>query len=265
MTTVQTNWQLDHDNNRQVPLHSQFEAQMKEHILSGAWKPGEQIPSERELMAQTGLSRTTIRQVIAALVHQNILEKAHGAGTFVKHPRFEQPLNVAYSFSEQLRKLGFQLEDTILDRHLIVASPDLATKLQIPDGSQVIYVHRLRLLSGTPVMVSKAYIPYHLCPGLVSDPFDQSLYRMLVERYHLPIIRATEKLEAMHPDRDLTHLLRLPPRIPLMYVERIATTRDDVVLHLGLNYIRGDMCYFRIDLVSQPPTLAIKPLSSASE
>ncbi len=261
MPISQPSWQLDHDNNRQMPLHSQFEAQMKEHILSGVWKPGEQIPSERDLMAQTGLSRTTIRQVIAALVHENILEKAHGAGTFVKHPRFEQPLNVAYSFSEQLRKLGFQLHDTILDRHLIVADSALAERLQIAKGSQVIYVHRLRLLSGTPVMVSKAYIPYHLCPNLLDDPFDQSLYRILVERYDLPIIRATEKLEAMHPDRDLTQMLRLPPRIPLMYVERIAITRDDVVLHLGLNYIRGDMCYFRIDLVSQPPTLAIKPLA----
>jgi GntR family transcriptional regulator len=256
---AQSGWQLDHRS--AIPLHVQFEQRMIERIQAGEWKPGDKIPSERDLMALSNISRATVRQAISALAHQNFLEKVHGAGTFVKHPKFEQPLNVTYSFSEQLRQNGFNLQDQLLERTLIPATPEMATQLQIAEGEDVIYIHRLRLLDATPVMVSKAYIPYELCPGLLDDPFDHSLYQLLVNRYHLPIIRATERLEAQSSDRELAQLLRISNRIPIMFVERIAHTSDDVVLHLGLNYIRGDMCYFRIDLVSQPPTLGIKTVT----
>jgi len=256
---AQNSWQLDHQS--AVPLHIQFEQRIIKRIESGEWKPGNKIPSERDLMELSNISRATVRQAISSLAHQNILEKVHGAGTFVKHPKFEQPLNVAYSFSEQLRQNGFKLEDQMLERRLLAAPPDLAVHLQISEGADVIYIHRLRMLTGTPVMVSKAYIPYAVCPGLLDDPFDNSLYQLLVNRYHLPIVRATERLEAISPDRSLARLLRISNRIPIMFVERVARTTDDMVLHLGLNYIRGDMCYFRIDLVDQPPTLAIKTVT----
>lgn len=249
-------WHLDHES--AVPLHIQFEQRVIEHITSGEWKPGDKIPSERDLMLLADISRATVRQAMNSLSHQNILEKVHGAGTFVKQPKFEQPLHVTYSFSQQLRQLGFKLEDQLLERRLMPATPELAAHLQIPVKTDMIYIHRLRLLAGTPMMVSKSYIPYDLCPGILTDPFDNSLYQLLFNRYHLPIIHATERLEATASDRALSNLLRISNRIPIMYVERVAFTTDDVVLHLGLNYIRGDMCYFRIDLVSQPPTLAIK-------
>jgi GntR family transcriptional regulator len=257
---AQNGWSLDHESI--VPLHVQFEQRMIERIQAGEWKPGDKIPSERDLMQFSDISRATVRQAISSLAHQNYLEKVQGAGTFVKHPKFEQPLHVTYSFSEQLRHLGFKLEDQILERRLLPATPDLAARLQIPEGAEVIYINRLRMLDTTPVMVNEAYLPYRLCPGLLEEPFDSSLYQVLVNRYHLPIIRATERLEAMAPDRNMARLLRISNRIPVMFVERLALTTDDVVLHLGLNYIRGDMCYFRIDLVSQPPTLAIKNTSS---
>lgn len=256
-------WRLNHQS--AVPLHIQFEQRIIERIERGEWKPGDKIPSERDLMEFADISRATVRQAISSLAHQNILEKVHGAGTFVKQPRFEQPLHVTYSFSEQLRHLGFNLQDQLLERRLLPAPRELAARLQIPEGADVIYLHRLRMLDVTPVMVSKAYIPYHLCPGLLDDPFDGSLYQLLVNRYQLPVLRATECLEAQPPDRGLCGLLRISNRIPIMFVERVAHTRDDVVLHVGLNYIRGDMCYFRIDLVSQPPTLAIKNLASGFE
>ncbi|MBZ0283252.1 MAG: GntR family transcriptional regulator [Anaerolineae bacterium] len=253
---VQNGWELDHESS--IPLHVQFEQRMIDHIQSGEWKPGDKIPSERDLMGFSNISRATVRQAMNALAHQNILEKVHGSGTFVKLPKFEQRLEIAYSFSEQIRRLGFKLEDRLLERHLTPATPDLAAQLQIPEGSDVIYIHRLRMISGTPVMVNKAYIPYALCPGLLDESFDNSLYQLLVNRYQLPIIQATDHLEAVASDRDLCHLLQISNRIPIMFVERIAFTHDGTGLHVGLTHIRGDMCYFRINLMSQPSTLAIK-------
>jgi GntR family transcriptional regulator len=240
------------------PLHLQFAEQLKKRVHKGPWRMGEQIPSERELMELAKLSRATVRQAIGALVQQGVLEKSHGSGTFVASPKIEQPMNTAYSFSEQLKKLGLHLEDTLLERKLLKADTALAKRLQLRKGAKIIYLHRLRTIDSKPFMVSKAYIPFALCPGLLKDNLDTTLYNLLVERYQLPVIRATDKIEALQPTPDIMKRLDMPPHAPILFVERLAATTNERILHLGLNYIRADKCSFRVDLSSQASVLELK-------
>jgi GntR family transcriptional regulator len=248
--------------NGSVPLHIQVAGQLEKYVKRGIWKPGEKIISERELMELGNISRATVRQAIGSLVQAGVLEKIQGAGTFVKQPKIEQPMNVAYSFSQQLRELGLKLEDKLLNRDLLVAPDDLAERLHIRKKSKVIYLNRLRMIDGEPFMISKAYLPYSLCPALLEDKLESSLYSLLVERYSLPVTRATDKIESLQADKETSKKLKLSPDIPLLFVERLAYTTGDRILHLGLNYIRGDRCIFRVDLSSQASTLELKPASS---
>jgi GntR family transcriptional regulator len=247
------------NTNSSIPLHTQVASQLEKHLKRGAWKPGQKIISERELMELGNISRATVRQAIGSLVQAGVLEKIQGAGTFVKQPKIEQPMNVAYSFSQQLSQLGLKLEDKLLNRDLLTASDDLAERLQIRKKSKVIYLNRLRLIDGEPFMISKAYVPYGLCPALLEDELETSLYALLVERYGLPVIHATDKIESLSADQATSKRLKLSSRIPLLFVERLAYTTGDRILHLGLNYIRGDRCFFRIDLSSQASVLELKP------
>jgi GntR family transcriptional regulator len=241
-----TNWQLDPTS--PIPLHQQFETRIREHIQSGEWTPGSQIPSERELMQRSGISRATVRQALGALVHEGVLKKEHGRGTFVRQTRFEQPMAVVYSFSEQLRSLGVRLEDVVLEQKQISAPFELAHQLGTAVGDPLIYLKRLRRVNGTPMMVSIAWMPYELCPALLDQPFEGSLYVQLTTRHNLPVLSATDRLEAIAADRSVAQLLDVPRGTPLMFVERTAYTTHQVVLHIGYNSIRGDMCVFRSDM-----------------
>jgi DNA-binding GntR family transcriptional regulator len=241
------------------PLHTQVANQLEKYVKRGTWKPGEKIISERELMELGNISRATVRQAIGSLVQAGVLEKIQGAGTFVKQAKIEQPVNVVYSFSQQLRGLELKLEDKLLNREIIYASEELAKQLQIRENSKVIYLHRLRFIDGEPFMISKAYVPYNLCPELLQDKVDTSLYTLLVERYGLPIVDATDKIEALPADKELSKRLKLSAHTPILFVERLAHTTGGRILHLGLNYIRGDRCFFRIDLSSQASVLELKP------
>lgn len=249
-------WQLNPDDD--MPLHEQFEHRIRSHIQHGLLRPGDQLPSERELMQHAGISRATVRQALSALVHEGLLEKVHGRGTFVQKTRFEQPLTILYSFSEQLKSLGVTLEDELLERSRVPASPELARRLEVPVDAPLIYIKRLRCVGRIPLMVSIAYIPYELCPDLLSAPFEGSLYMQLTYHYNLPILSATDRLEAVPADTTISALLNVPRRTPLMFVERTAYTTNDVVLHIGFNYIRGDMCSFRSDMHRQPASLEFK-------
>ena len=178
-------WEIDHTSD--IPLHIQFEQVLAEKIRSGEWKPGERIPAERELMELANISRATVRQALESLVHKSLLEKAQGRGTFVKLPKLEQSLDIVYSFFEQLNALGLRLRDEVLACEVLDASDELAERLQLAKGDRVIHLRRLRHLKETPLMLNIAYLPYALCPGLIHEQFDTSLYRLLAERYRLPV------------------------------------------------------------------------------
>ncbi len=68
--------------------------QLTELIYRGFLKPGERLPSERELARQLQVSRPTVREAINQLVVMNLVEHRHGQGTFVRSldPMSENPM-----------------------------------------------------------------------------------------------------------------------------------------------------------------------------
>lgn len=240
-----------------APLHAQLELALREQIAGGRWAAGQPIPSERELMRLAGVSRATVRQAIGSLISQGLLRRAHGRGTFVARRRIEQPLQAVYSFAQQVAALGRALEDRLLQRQVVPATPDLALQLGLRAGEPLIYIQRLRVLEGTPLTLDNFYAPQRLCPALLDAEIGGSLYRLL-ERHGLPPLCSADTLEPALADRAAAALLRVPPGTPLMFVERVAYTHDDRPLHVGRNFVRGDMCRFRANL-AQPPALELKP------
>lgn len=257
-----TPWPLDPLS--KVPLHVQFANIILDKIESGAWKPGDRIPSERVLMHQANISRATVRQGLDALAQKDAVERIHGRGTFVKQAKYEHALHSAYSFYEQLSAEGIHLRDEVLTREVIAAPRDIAARLQVESGARLIHLTRLRSANGTPMMLNVQYIPYDLCPGLVDDVFDTSLYQILSERYNLPVLRATDVFEARLPTGKTSKQLNIARRVPILYVERLAFTTDSVVLHLGETYIRGDMYCFRTDLLARATSLMLKSAEGLS-
>jgi GntR family transcriptional regulator len=233
-----------------VPLYSQLEQAIRAHIRNGHWKPGEMISSERDLMQAASVSRATVRQAISNLVREGVLESVHGRGTFVAQPKMEQEMRSVYSFAEQVEMQGLRLEDKLLQRHRVPASNELAQLLAVEPNTSLIHIQRVRSLQGVPLMLDNSYIPYHLCPDLLSEPFDDLLYRMLGERYHLPPVHCTDVLEPVLANAAQAHLLGVQVGDPLMFLERLTFTQGDVPLHVAQNFIPGRRCRFRINLWS---------------
>ena len=249
-------WPLDPRS--RVPLHVQFANVISTKIETGDWKPGDRIPSERILMQQANISRATVRQGLDALAHNGVIERLHGRGTFVKRSKYEQALHGVYSFFEQLSTEGIHLDDEVIEREIIAAPPDIAHVLHVPPGSRLIHLTRLRSAQKKPMMLSVHYFPYDLCPDLIDERFDTSLYQILTARHGLPVLGATDRFEARLSNSVTSRLLKISRRVPILYVERIAYTTNNVILHLGQNFIRGDMYCFRTDLPTQATSLMLK-------
>lgn len=71
------------DKNSPVPLYYQLKEILKEAIKEEKFKPGDRFPTEEKMCKTFGISRTPVRQALSELVHEKLLYRRRGNGTFV--------------------------------------------------------------------------------------------------------------------------------------------------------------------------------------
>jgi GntR family transcriptional regulator / MocR family aminotransferase len=71
------------DRSSSTPLHRQIYEQWRKGILTGRFRPGDPVPSTRELAITLETSRSTITEAYEQLIAEGYLETSHGSGTFV--------------------------------------------------------------------------------------------------------------------------------------------------------------------------------------
>jgi len=211
--------------------------------------PGMSIPSERTLMAAYGVSRSTVREAVQALVHAGFLRTSQRRGTFVVEPKLEQDLAHFYSFSAQVERLHMPQHTDVLSLDERWVTLEVADRLHLPVDAGMIVVQRLRRVADEPIVLETSYLPATLCRGLTRDQLAaQPLYEVLRHDFDLHVTRASEWFEAVVADDYEAARLALPPGAPCLLVERIAFTSDGVAVELCRSLLRGDRCRYAVEI-----------------
>ena len=119
-----------------APLYRDVAAALERRIRSGAWKPGDQIPTEAQLEREFGSSRGTLRMAIAELVRQGLLHPQPGRGTFVLGPSFKS-LERFFRYESRGRDARLSPQNRVLRHGVRKASAATANALGIPPGAAV--------------------------------------------------------------------------------------------------------------------------------
>ena len=233
-----------------VPLHHQVYVDLKASLDAGEHAVGERLPPERELARMYGCSLITIRRALDELSREGRLGRQQGRGTFVLPPRLDRDIGEAMSFTEEMQRRGLDPETRLLAARPEAAGETVAAALQLEPGSPTLYVERLRVAGGEPLLLEMVHLPAERFPGLLaSDLEHNSLYDILTERYQTPIVRAREALEpVLLPAREAA-LLGSAPRSLALLVEGIAFTRGDIPVEFGRTYVRGDRTRYYVERI----------------
>jgi GntR family transcriptional regulator, N-acetylglucosamine utilization regulator len=228
-----------------LPLYYQLKEIMREKILSGEWKPGDQVPSERELCATYKLSRMTVRQAIMELVNEGVCYREQGRGTFVSQRKIAQQLVRLTGFTEDIRSRGQVPSTQVLSAQLIPADEMTAERLRIDVGQPVFRLERLRLADGEPLAIERSHLSFEGCEALVEEDLEHSsLYRQLETKCGIPLIEADQKLEAGLAGPEDAALLRIAPGSAVLYIRRITFTDRNQPVEYARSVYRGDKYTF---------------------
>ncbi|MCI5069328.1 GntR family transcriptional regulator [Acidovorax sp.] len=235
------------------PLYQQIKGLILQSLQQGEWKPGESIPSEMELAARFRVSQGTVRKAIDELAAENLLMRRQGKGTFVATHAEQQ---VQYRFLKLMPDTGDArvegpAQRKVIDCRRVRASADVARALALRSGDAVVQARRVLAFAGVPTILEDIWLPGHAFKGLTADQlanYQGPTYAMFELDYGVRMVRAEEKIRAVLPDADQAAMLQVPQATPLLSVERIAYTYNDVPMELRRGLYLTDTHHYRNEL-----------------
>ncbi len=146
------------------PLAEQVEEILRERILAGIYAPGGRLPSEDELAAEFGVSRATVRTVLAKLAAHGLILRRHGEGTYVNAPAqgAHALFGLTWDFVHLIQSSGFTPAIRLLDREIRAATDEEAHALAISPGAQLLSLHRVFYADDTPVILANNLFPLEM-------------------------------------------------------------------------------------------------------
>jgi len=148
--------------NKNEALYLQIKDILVKRIQDGVWEEHSLIPTERELMKEFDVSRTTIRQAISILVQTGLVEKTQGRGTIVKPQKLIGRLGRLKGFAEEVVEKG-QIPNSKLIRAEF--KDQLFTEkamLEVHEDESVLLVERVRFADDTPIALERTCWPHEI-------------------------------------------------------------------------------------------------------
>ncbi len=232
-----------------VPKYLQLREILKEQILK--WGPNQPIPSESQLCSTYSVSRTTVRKAIDYLIYEGLVYRVQGKGTFVAPPKLPgRYVHQSAGFFEDAVDQGLPQKTVVLEQHLVPANLRVAGHLDLAPGEEIFRLVRLRFIGEETSHISKAHIPHRLCPGIALEDFsNQSLYRVMRQKYDINIHHGTRWIEAHLCTDEEAELLQIPPASPLLVVIGTMYDENNQPVEFGYAKNRGDRSQVEIQVV----------------
>ena len=249
-----------------VPLHHQVYLDLRRRSTHGEWRPGDRLPAgaraRRALRLQPDHRPPRARRA-----------RPRGAARADPRPRHDRPRRrgssatspATLSFTEEMQTRGLDPET-----RLIAARPESAGEVgrgraRDRAGSPTLYLERLRLADGEPLLLEQVHLPAERFPGLLASDLEHgSLYDLLTERYGTRIARAREALEPVLLRAREARLLGRKPRRRRPCSSRASPSPPTARRSSSAGrYVRGDRTRYYVERVVVRPRWHRAPADDA--
>lgn len=222
-------------------LFSRLADSLRRDILSNRMLPGHKLPSESELQGSFGVSRITVRQALASLHAEGLIEKVNGKGSFVTRPNELPDMGPLIGFYEHMRKQGRNAIGRILSVRKVSAPAAAAHALDVPLGYPLLAMRSLRLVDDKPLALVLAYAEPALMRSLIQEDVNTNDVVVILETRLGHRLRSN-RIEAQAIPASASHakLLQVEPGAPLLRIDFTSIDVSGQSMVYSEMYFRGD-------------------------
>ncbi|MGJ8546837.1 MAG: UTRA domain-containing protein [Sulfitobacter sp.] len=207
-------------------------------ITSGAWGPGDLVPSEMDLAEQYGCARATVNRAMRELAEEGIIERRRKAGTRVRmtpirQARFDIPV-----VRDEVEEKGAAYRYALVTRSVEVAPDWLRAQLQLPAKGKALHLVCMHYADGVAYEHEDRWINLSALPEAEAADFSQvgpSEWLLAT----IPFSEVEISLSAGLADQGLSDYLACAPGEPVFIVERSTWWESNAVTCVRLTYRPG--------------------------
>jgi DNA-binding GntR family transcriptional regulator len=256
-----------------LPVYFQIALDVRARLAAREWTTGQRIAPELALAREYDVSRVTIRQALAELVKDDLLERHRGSGTYVREQ--QRPLVYDLNFTvgavaNRLRESGFENRAEVMEVGLIKTPPtELRHRLAIREDGAVVFMVRRVIINDEPAAIYRSWFAAGLVPELErSVRLEESLSVVIAEEYGLVPVRSENELEVVRSTREEAALLGTSGDVPLLVVTATTFLQDGRPLEYSQIVWLGDRVRFHVTAYDAQTTAvqdARTPVGAASK
>ncbi|MFE5288192.1 GntR family transcriptional regulator [Nocardia sp. NPDC056611] len=223
---------------------------LRQQIHAGAFDNA--LPAEAALSVEFGVSRNTVRDALALLKDEGLIERAPKIGTHVARRKYDHGLDALLGLKETLRGHG-EVRNEVRAARRVTPPPAVARKLRLEPGEQAVYIERLRWFGDLPLSLDLTYLVPGIGDQVVTRDLETNDVFALIEQISGgPLGSAELALEAITADAHSAMTLQMPEGGALLLLERLTSLEDGRPVDLEYIRMRGDRITMRGSLIRPP-------------
>lgn len=202
-----------------LPAYEQVKGWIRQHIASGAWKPGDPVPSEAALLERFGISRMTANRALRELAAEGLVTRVQGSGTRVAQLHRISSRLVIRDIHEEVAERGHAHSTRVLQVGQEKAGAEVAGALGLRKGAPVFHTVLVHLENGVPIQYEDRYVNPAAAPGYLETDFASvSPTSHLLQ--HAPLTEASYTIEATLPTPQEAKALEIRTSEPCLAMMR---------------------------------------------
>ncbi|WP_254072172.1 GntR family transcriptional regulator [Rathayibacter sp. VKM Ac-2857] len=228
-------------------MYNRIADALRQQIVTGVLAPGDEVPPEGELAAQWESSRGPVRNALATLRAEGLIETTRGRPSRVLSRKARQAADVYVPFTRWAESFGRTPGAHTEALGLRRAAPDTAQALGVEPGSLIVELTRLRLLDGVPTMLERTSFIEHVGRLLFDVDLDTvSITEYLASRGHR-FSGVTHEIDAVAADETDARMLEVEPASPILRLRRTSIDADGTPFEYSDDRYRSDIVRFTVD------------------
>ena len=232
------------------PIRYQVRTAIRDLLAEKNYQPGDQIPTEFELMELLNVSRSSLREGLQLLEQDRIISTRPGSGRYLNltPTNFQFDISRLQGVTDMMHAYGIQVSTQVISLKEVPANDEIAKNLNINSNLPVVWIERIRLAGNTPVIYSIDILPRQIVPGeLLIGDFEGSLLQILEEKWKVFIDHSRATIKAVTSLKEIPLIVLDDPNMPWILMEQINYDSTGVPVIYSKDYHRGDSIAFYIN------------------
>lgn len=203
-----------------LPLWAQVHDDLRHRLTTGEF--ADAFPGELALVDEYGVSRHTVREALRRLRSEGLVVAQRGRRPRLANPPvIDQPLGALYSLFSSVEATG-AVQRSVVRALDVRVDDDAALQLEVPDGSELLYLERIRLADDEPLAVDRIWLPAARTKPLLDVDFTHTaLYTELAARCGVRLSSGCEQIRAVIPSEEEREDLDLPEGVAAFAIDRV--------------------------------------------